>query len=85
MFGVNLLGVQMEVFFGGGSGDGNWNNNWDNIWFVEIVQYDDCWVVEMVIFFKMLWYEVKVIIWGINFLCNDVKCNQFYVWVFILR
>ena len=85
MFGVNPLGVQMEALLGGGSGDGNWNNNWDNIWFAETAQYDDRWVVEMAIPFKTLRYEAKATTWGINFLRNDAKRNQFHVWAPIPR
>ena len=85
MFGVNPLGVQMEALLGGGSGDGNWNNNWDNIWFVETQQYDDRWTVEMAIPFKTLRYEAGTTEWGINFLRNDIKHNQFHVWAPIPR
>lgn len=85
MFGVNPLGVQMEALLGGGSGDGNWNNNWDNIWYSETAQYDDRWVVEMAIPFKTLRYEAGANVWGINFLRNDAKRNQFHVWAPIPR
>ncbi len=85
MFGVNPLGVQMEALLGGGSGPGNWNNNWDNIWYAETAQYDDRWVVEMAIPFKTLRYEAGAKVWGINFLRNDAKRNQFHVWAPIPR
>lgn len=85
MFGVNPLGVQMEALLGGGSGDGNWNNNWDNIWFAETQQYEDHWTVEMAIPFKTLRYEAGKTEWGINFLRNDAKRNQFHVWAPIPR
>lgn len=85
MFGVNPLGVQMEALLGGGSGDGNWNNNWDNIWFAETHQYEDRWTVELAIPFSTLRYEPGVTTWGINFLRNDAKRNQFHVWAPIPR
>ncbi|MEO1516006.1 MAG: DUF5916 domain-containing protein [Bacteroidota bacterium] len=85
MFGVNPLGVQMEAILGGSSGSGNWNNNWDNKWYVETHQYDDRWTVEMAIPFKTLRYEDGKKSWGINFLRNDKKHNEFHVWAAIPR
>ncbi|MEM9916647.1 MAG: DUF5916 domain-containing protein [Bacteroidota bacterium] len=85
MFGSNPLGVQMEAILGGGSGSGNWNNNWDNKWWTETKQYDDRWTVEMAIPFKTLRYESGEKSWGINFLRNDKKHNEFHVWAAVPR
>jgi hypothetical protein len=85
MFGVNPLGVQMEALLGGSSGDGNFNNNWDNIWFAETSQGIDYWTVEMAIPFTTLRYEANATVWGLNFLRNDAKRNQFHTWAPVPR
>lgn len=49
--------------------------DWDNKWYVEVFNYLEYWVVEMVIFFKMLcykWFEGDNQ-WWINFSCIFVK------------
>ncbi|MEZ4986004.1 MAG: DUF5916 domain-containing protein [Saprospiraceae bacterium] len=85
MFGVNPEGVQMEALLAGSSGDGNYNENWDNIWFAEATVSPDRWIVEMAIPFTTLRFNPTAKTWGLNFLRNDIKHNQFHVWAPVPR
>ena len=78
MFGVSPMGVQMEGLLEQGGED--LNRDWDNRWFVEVQSFEDKWVVEMAIPFKTLRYEANKTIWGINFLRNDAKHNEYHTW-----
>lgn len=80
MFGVSALGVQMEgLAFQGGDG-GDLDRNWDNKWFSASQNYEDRWTVEMAIPFKTLRYEADQATWGINFVRNHIKGNEYHTW-----
>lgn len=77
-FGVSPFNVQSEDLVGGSGGDLNFS--WDNKWFSEVKRYDDRWIVEMAIPFKTLRFDAGVSRWGVNFLRNDLKKNQYHAW-----
>ena len=71
-FGCNAAGAQWEIMLiNGGSG-----SHWDNAWYSATEQYEDRWVTEMAIPFKILRYNSNVESWGINFSRLDKKRNH---------
>lgn len=77
-FGVSPMNVQAEDLISGNSG--NMNFSWDNRWFSEVKRYHNRWVVEMAIPFKTLRFEAAATTWGVNFIRNDLKANQYHTW-----
>lgn len=77
-FGVSPMNVQAEDLLSGSSDDMNFS--WDNRWFSEVKRYPDRWIVEMAIPFKTLRFEAAATTWGINFIRNDLKANQYHTW-----
>jgi hypothetical protein len=76
VFSVTPAGNQFEALVWGG----DWDPSWDNKWFVEVQQQADSWTVEMAIPFKSLRYDAGKDRWGINFIRNDLKNNEFSAW-----
>ena len=82
LFGVGPTNVQYEDLVSSDNfGDLNWS--WDNRWYSETKVFKDHWTVEMAIPFKTLRYDPAKKTWGINFIRNDVKNNQYNTWTFI--
>ena len=79
VFGVSPLNVQAEDLVSGTTN--NLNFSWDNRWFSEVTRHPDRWIVEMAIPFKTLRFEAGSKQWGINFIRNDLKANQYHSWV----
>ncbi|MEQ8811989.1 MAG: carbohydrate binding family 9 domain-containing protein, partial [Imperialibacter sp.] len=77
-FGVSPMNVQAEDLLA--SSSNNLNFSWDNKWFSEVTRHEDRWIVEMAIPFKTLRFEANNDEWGINFIRNDVKANQYHAW-----
>ncbi len=78
LFGVSPLGVQTEALLG--TFQDEIGTEWDNRWYSNVKQYEDRWTVEMAIPFKTLRYEADRPIWGINFIRNDLKNNEYHAW-----
>lgn len=79
LFGVSPLNVQSEDLISS-SAFGDLNFSWDNKWYSEVTRYPDKWIVEMAIPFKTLRFEDGGDTWGINFIRNDLKRNEYYSW-----
>ncbi|WOK04278.1 DUF5916 domain-containing protein [Imperialibacter roseus] len=77
-FGVSPMNVQAEDLLAASSN--NLNFSWDNKWFSEVTRHEDRWIVEMAIPFKTLRFEANSGEWGINFIRNDLKANQYHAW-----
>ncbi|HCI70414.1 MAG TPA: hydrolase, partial [Balneola sp.] len=54
--------------------------NWDNVWYSSVKVHDDYWVAEFAIPFKSINYDTNVEEWGINFVRNDMKRNEYSTW-----
>jgi hypothetical protein len=79
LFGVSPMNVQAEDLISP-STFGNLNFSWDNKWYSAVQRYPDRWTVEMAIPFKTLRFEPGKTRWGINFIRNDLKTNQYHTW-----
>ena len=80
MFGVSPLGVQMEALVSVSGGGTNWDSNWDNKWYSATHRSLDRWTVEMAIPFKTLRFGAEQKEWGINFIRNNPKGNEYHSW-----
>ena len=78
-FGVSPLNVQSEDLINT-SAFSNMNFSWDNKWISEVKRFPDYWVVEIAIPFKPLRYKSDITKWGINFIRNDLKRNEYDTW-----
>ena len=81
IFGVSPVGVQMEGQLSGSGGGGSGiDRNWDNKWFSATKTFPDHWTVEMAIPFNTLRYKSSSKEWGINFIRNNSKENEYHTW-----
>jgi Domain of unknown function (DUF5916) len=84
-FAVNPYGVQREALLFNGN---EITNDWDNSWFTAVKNYDDKWVVECAIPFKILRYktiENAVNEWNINFFRSNLFLNERSAWAKLPR
>ncbi|MFN7118272.1 MAG: DUF5916 domain-containing protein, partial [Saprospiraceae bacterium] len=81
MFGVSPLGVQTEGLLGNFQDD--IGTEWDNRWYSDVKQHADRWTLEMAIPFKTLRYDEGRQKWGINFIRNDLKKNEYHTWAHV--
>jgi hypothetical protein len=84
-FAVNPYGVQRESLLFNGN---EITNDWDNAWFTAVKNYDDKWVVECAIPFKILRYktiENAVNEWNINFFRSNLFLNERSAWAKLPR
>jgi Domain of unknown function (DUF5916)/Carbohydrate family 9 binding domain-like len=79
LFGVSPHNVQAEDLVSANS-SGNINFSWDNKWLSATHIEADRWTVEMAIPFKTLRYTGNKTTWGINFIRNDLKHNEYHTW-----
>jgi hypothetical protein len=77
-FGVSPLNVQSEALLGSGFEEASFS--WDNRWYSATQNYPGHWTVEMAIPLKTLRYKAGHTIWGINFIRNDLRHNQYSTW-----
>jgi hypothetical protein len=82
IFGVTPANAQSDDLLTAQS-FGDLTGSWDNKWVSETKTYKGHWTVEMAIPFKTLRYDPSKSIWGINFIRNDIKNNQYSTWTFI--
>ncbi|MBO6525252.1 MAG: carbohydrate binding family 9 domain-containing protein [Balneolaceae bacterium] len=77
-FGVNAAGSQLEgLLRDGGDFSTRLDVSWNTRWKSEVSQNGNTWFIEMAIPFEALNYEKDNLIWGINFVRNDMKNNSF--------
>ncbi len=81
-FGANVAGAQWDGLMENGAAV---NLNWDNSWHSKTVNYDDRWVTEMAVPFRILRYKPGVDKWGINFGRLDVNHNEKSSWAPVPR
>ncbi len=83
-FGVNPLGAQREGLVANGGNFGV-STDWDNLWYSEVKQYEDRWTCEFAIPFKSIRFKDNLLVWGINFVRNDMKRFESTSWTSIPR
>ncbi len=83
-FGVNPLNVQREGLVANGGRFGT-STDWDIKWFSATMHDSSGWYVEMAIPFKSLRFKENEKTWYINFIRNDLVCNELSCWVPIPR
>lgn len=82
LFSVSAGNAQFEDLLTNSSFD-DLTGSWDNKWYSATKIHDTYWTVEMAIPFKTLRYDPSRIKWGINFMRNDLKNNQYSTFTFI--
>jgi Domain of unknown function (DUF5916)/Carbohydrate family 9 binding domain-like len=56
------------------------NYNWDTKWEVETHYYEGYWTAEFAIPLKSLRFKEGNKRWGVNFIRNNIKANEFHTW-----
>lgn len=82
LFGLNAENAQSEDFISANSSS-DINFSWDVKWLSATTQLEDRWIAEIAIPFKSLKYAKGKTTWGINFLRNDLKRNEYNNWTHI--
>jgi hypothetical protein len=80
LFSVTPYNVQSEDLISSGLASDEITFSWDNKWFSATSRYETYWIAEIAIPFKTLRFKEGKKRWGINFLRNDVKSNEFSTW-----
>lgn len=80
LFAVTPYNVQSEDLISAGVSSEELNFSWDNKWYSATSRHDTYWIAEIAIPFKTLRFKQGKTKWGINFLRNDVKSNEFSSW-----
>ncbi len=80
LFGVNAAGAKVDGVVSIENSNTRPDVNWDNVWHSAVEVHDDYWVVEFAIPFKSINYDPNVEEWGINFVRNDMKRNEYSTW-----
>ena len=80
IFGVNIGGAQTDGLIS----PGNTSFEWDAKWYSAVKVYEDKWTAEIAIPFKTIRYSSNLD-WGLNFIRNDVKNNEYSTWSRIPR
>ncbi len=80
LFLVTPYNVQTEDLVSAGTSGEEMNFSWDNKWFSATSRHETYWIAEFAIPFKTLRFKEGKTRWGINFLRNDVKNNEFSCW-----
>lgn len=80
LFGVNAAGAKMEGIVSLENSRTRPDVNWDNIWHSSVTVHDDYWVAEIAIPFKSINFDPTKEEWGINFVRNDMKRNEYSTW-----
>jgi Domain of unknown function (DUF5916)/Carbohydrate family 9 binding domain-like len=82
IFGVTPANAQSDDLLSS-QNFGDLSGSWDNKWISATKVYKDHWTVELAIPFKTLRFDPAKKIWGLNFIRNDLKNNQYSTWTFI--
>ncbi len=80
LFGVNAAGARVDGMVSIENSRTRPDFNWDNVWHSSVKVHDDFWVAEFAIPFKSLNFDSNVTEWGINFVRNDMKRNEYSTW-----
>ena len=80
LFSVTPYNVQSEDLISTGSSSDEITFSWDNKWFSATSRHETYWIAEIAIPFKTLRFKEGKKRWGINFVRNDVKSNEFSTW-----
>lgn len=80
LFSVTPYNVQSEDLISAGLSSDEINFSWDNKWYSATTRHDNYWIAEIAIPFKTLRFKEGKKRWGINFVRNDVKSNEFSTW-----
>lgn len=80
MFGVNAAGARVDGVVSIQNSRTRPDVNWDNVWHSSVKVHDDYWVAEFAIPFKSINYDPEIDEWGINFVRNDMKRNEYSTW-----
>ncbi|MEP2446869.1 MAG: DUF5916 domain-containing protein [Balneola sp.] len=80
LFGVNAAGARVDGMVSIENSRTRPDVNWDNVWYSSVKVHDDYWVAEFAIPFKSINYDTNVEEWGINFVRNDMKRNEYSTW-----
>lgn len=75
-FSVTPFGTQSDAAI---ANDDN-NYNWDTKWDAETHRYDTYWTAEFAIPLKSLRFKEGNKRWGVNFIRNFIKGNEFHTW-----
>lgn len=86
LFGMNPYGARREaLIFDGGKNRSNFDNSWDNKWDGDSKRYEDHWICEMAIPFKILRFKDGASQWRFQAYRNDTQTNEFSTWINIPR
>ena len=80
LFSVTPYNVQSEDLISAGISSEEISFSWDNKWYSATTRHESYWIAEIAIPFKTLRFKEGKKRWGINFLRNDVKSNEFSTW-----
>lgn len=80
LFGVNAAGAEVDGVVSIENSNTRPDVNWDNVWHSAVEVHDDYWVAEFAIPFKSINYDPENDEWGINFVRNDMKRNEYSTW-----
>lgn len=80
LFAVTPYNVQTEDLISAGTSSDEMNFSWDNKWYSATSRHETYWIAEIAIPFKTLRFKEGKTKWGVNFLRNDVKSNEFSSW-----
>ncbi len=80
LFSVTPYNVQSEDLISSGLASDEITFSWDNKWFSATSRHETYWIAEIAIPFKTLRFKEGKKRWGINFVRNDVKSNEFSTW-----
>lgn len=80
LFGVNAAGARLDGMVSIENSRTRPDVNWDNVWYSSVKVHDEYWVAEFAIPFKSINYDTNVEEWGINFVRNDMKRNEYSTW-----
>ncbi len=80
IFGVNAAGAKMDGVVSLENSNTRPDVNWDNIWHSAVQIHDEYWVAEFAIPFKSINFDPDSDEWGINFVRNDMKRNEYSTW-----
>jgi len=82
LFGMNAYGARREALIsGGGKSNEFFDESWDNKWDGESKQYDNYWICEMAIPFKILRFQEGEQHWRFNAYRNDTQQNEITLWM----
>ncbi len=81
LFGMNPYGARREAWISnGGKTSDAFDSSWDNKWYGESKQYENYWICELAIPFKILRFKKGSTKFRFNAYRNDTQNNEISVW-----